>query len=174
MDYIIRFFKWLGQGIASFISWISGVPALLGASILGLVASVRQVMGALYLGGDPASGLFAAFDQNAEQLTNAISSVPDIVKLAMYCLSMDVLYSTFLGTFGVIVSSVVVVLTFFFVTVPVWIMYIQIVKMTAIMTQAIFPRLATLNFMTTLSNINVIKPVREALKDGKYNPFLSS
>lgn len=172
MSSIISFIKWLWNGLLSFFAWFVGLPALIVASISGLYASLRQVFGALGGGGDFASSWFSTFDGASQSLNQAVSSAPDIVKVAMYALSMDTLFTYIISVFAVFLTLIITLLTFFVVAIPAFLIEMYAVKLTAWFFCALFPRGYAITGISALANLNIAKPIREALKDGKYNPWL--
>lgn len=172
MSKIVEFIKWLWNGLVSFFTWFVGLPSLIVSSVVGLYSSLSQIFGALVTGNDFVSSWFNTFDGAAEGLNQTVSSAPDIVKLAMYALSMDTLFTYILSVMAVFLVLVVSILTFFCVSVPVFFLNMYAVKMAAWFICALFPRGYSITGVSALANLNISRPVREALRDGKYNPWL--
>ena len=172
MSKIISFFKWIAEGLGSMFQWIAGVPALVIASITGLYGSISQIMGALGSGGDMASEALTAFSGPIDSFASAINGAPDIVKLGIYCLSLDVLFDFVVSTFAGFLSLSVMVFTFFVLSVPAFIVQIYAIKLTAWFMCALFPNGFKITGLSALADINLRGSVSTALKDGKYSFFL--
>lgn len=172
MSSIISFFKWLWNGLVNFFTWFVGLPALIVASITGLYSSLSQVFGAFSSGDDLASSWFSTFDSNVSALVNVVNSAPDIIKVAMYALSMDTLFTYVTSVFAIFLTLIIALLTFFCVAIPSFVIEIYAVKLTAWFINAMFPRGFSIAGISALANLNIVKPIREAMKDGKYNPWL--
>lgn len=169
MGKIISFFKWIGEGIASMFQWIAGVPALVIASITGLYGSITQIIGALNSGGDMASDALTAFSGPIDSFASVVNECPDIIKLGIYCLSLDVLFDFVVSTFAGFLSLSVVVFSFFVLAVPAFIVQVYAIKFTAWFMCALFPNGFKITGLAAIADINLRSSVSTALKDGKYN-----
>lgn len=172
MATLIKFFKWLWEGLVNFFVWFTGLPALIAASIAGLWSSLSAIISSLTSGNDLASSFFSDLTVQVGEFSSYASGAPDIMRLAFYALSLDTLLSYIVSVFAVFVVALVSVLTFFVVAVPAFVIELYAVKLTAWVISALFPRGFCIQGISALANINIYSPVREALKDGKYNPFL--
>lgn len=172
MASIISFIKWLWNGLVNFFTWFVGLPALIVASITGLYTSLSQVFGALSSGDDLASTWFATLDSNVHSLVAVVNGAPDIIKLGMYALSMDTLFTYVTSVFAIFLTLIIALLTFFCVAIPSFVIEIYSVKLTAWFINAMFPRGFCIQGISALANLNIAKPIRDAMKDGKYNPWL--
>lgn len=172
MATLISFFKWLWNGLVNFFVWFAGLPALIAASIAGLWRSLSSIISSLTSGNDMASSLFSIVSAQASSFADYASGAPDIMRLGFYALSLDTLLTYIISIFAVFVVALVAVLTFFVVAVPAFVIELYAVKLTAWVVSALFPRGFCIQGISALANMNIYSPVREALKDGKYNPFL--
>lgn len=173
MSTIVKFFKWLGNGILSFVTWFVGLPAVIISAVTGLWASLSELWGSLVSGGSFASQWVGVAENGADSLSQAMSSVPDVVKVACYALSMDTLFTYIISTYAVFITLSLTVLAFFFVSIPAFVISMYAIKFSAWFLSAIFPRSFVPSAIIDLSSINIVSPIRQAvLKDGKYNPFL--
>lgn len=172
MSTVIKFFKWLWEGLVNFFTWFAGLPALIAASVGGLWTSMSAIISSLTSGNDMVSQWFVTLDGSVSDFSQFASDAPDIMRLAFYALSIDTLLTYIVSVFAVFVVALVAVLTFFVVAVPSFVIELYAVKLTAWFVSALFPRGFCIQGVTALANMNIYTPVREALKDGKYNPFL--
>lgn len=172
MATVIKIFKWLWEGLVNFFAWFTGLPALIAASVAGLWTSMSAIISSLTSGNDFVSEWFVTLDRTVADFTQSASSAPDIMRLAFYALSLDTLLTYVVSVFSVFVVALVAVLTFFVVAVPAFVLELYAVKLTAWFITALFPRGFCVEGLSALANMNIYSPVREALKDGKYNPFL--
>lgn len=173
MGSVIKFFKWLWSGLVDFFVWFAGVPALVVSAVSGLWVSITGVVSTLSSGDSLVAQAFSFFDSSVSSMASNVS-ISSPMSLGMYALSLDILFTFLVDSFAVFVVCLVAVMTFFLVAIPSFVLGMYALKITAWTIGVLFPRGFAIQGITAIANINIYKPVREALKDGKYNPFLSS
>lgn len=172
MSTIIKIAKWLWDGVINFFAWFVGLPALIVSALVGLWQSISALLGSFIQGDSFVAGWVNTVSSSSADMVQNISQAPDIVKVAMYALSMDTLFTYVISVFSIFLALLVAVLTFFCVSIPAFVINFYAVKLTAWFLCALFPRGYMITGVSALANMNLATPIREALKDGKYNPWL--
>lgn len=172
MATIIKICKWVWEGLVRFFTWFVGLPALIVSAITGLYSSISSLISSLTQGSSLAGTWFDTLNGASIGMVQGVSNAPDIVKVVMYALSMDTLFTYITSVFAIFVVLLIAVLTFFCVSIPVFLINMYAVKLAAWFICALFPRGYCITGISALANMNLATPIREAMKDGKYNPWL--
>lgn len=140
MGSIISMFKWLWRGLTEMFSWLTSIPAIIVGSIVGVVTSTTSLISSLR--GDS----FSVVNTAVSVATGPVNSIsqyleqfPDTFKLALYALSLDVLFRFVSAAFFLFVSGVVLVLEFQLVTILSFYAAVYGYKMIAWFINAFFP-----------------------------------
>lgn len=158
----------------SFFSWFVGVPALVTSAVVGLYSSVQSLFNSLFVGNTVASSWVGSLTQSTSDYLQYTNDFPTVMALGAYALSLDIILTYVVSVFSLFLTLTISLLTFFCVTVPVFLVNLYAVKFTAWFLSAMFPKGALIQGLADLASLDISTPVRNALKDGKYNPWLSS
>lgn len=172
MSTIIKICKWVWEGLVKFFTWFVGLPALIVSAVTGFYQSVSSLIGSFSSGGTYVSGWFNTLSGATDGMVQGLATAPDIIKTVMYALSMDTLFTYVTSVFTLFVVLLVAVLTFFCVSVPLFLLNMYAVKLAAWFICALFPRGYCITGISALANMNIARPIRQAISDGKYNPWL--
>lgn len=140
MGAIVSIFKWLWRGLTEMFSWLTSIPAIVVGSIVGLITSITSLVSSLQ--GDSFSVVNTAVSVATgpvNSISQYIDTFPDTFKLAMYAISMDVLFRFVSAAFFLFVSGVVLVLEFQLVTILSFYAAVYGYKMIAWFINAFFP-----------------------------------
>lgn len=140
MGAIVSMFKWLWRGLMEMFSWLTSIPAILISSIVGFIASVSSLLTSIH--GDGFSVINEAISTASGPVTSIaqfLDSFPDLVKLAFYASSIDVLFRFVSAAFFLFVSGIVLVLEFQLVTILAFYGTVYSYKMVAWFINAFFP-----------------------------------
>lgn len=154
MSTIVKFFKFLYDGFMSALSFLVSLPGIIATSFATLGTSVYSVYNSLSNSGSLVSGWSSDLSTSVSDFTSSVS-IPPMVGMAGYAMSVDILFDGFIAFFGFVFPVVTLVLTFFLVTIPALALQIFVVKFSAWCCISLFPdayipaalrRLSTVNF----------------------------
>ena len=140
MGVIISMCKWLWRGLTEMFSWLTSIPAIIVASIVGLAASVTSLVSTIT--GNSFSVINEAISTASGPvvaISQLLDAFPDVLKLAFYAMSFDVLFRFVSAAFFLFVAGTVVVLEFQLVTVLAFYATVYATKMVAWFINAFFP-----------------------------------
>lgn len=174
MSAIIQFFRTVLDGMIRFFTWFVGLPSLIVSACFGLYESIVSLFDSLTDGGTLVSDWVQSLSGYSNDIIQISSSMPDIVRVGCYSLSLDVLFTYVTSVFGLFIGLMVVVITFFCVSIPAFLVNLYAVKLSSWFFCLLFPKGYCIEGLSALANLNISTPIRTALKDGKYNPWLAS
>lgn len=120
LSYIGDFFKWLWGLITTTTSFILTLPGLVLASVSSLFVGITTVLNSLFSGSSVIDNVISQADSSLSSFDSVIQNFSSFGNLAFYSLSLDILFSVGLSILTFLVTFLFAVVTFFLVSVPVF------------------------------------------------------
>lgn len=156
MGEIVRFFKMVWNGLVQMFNWLRSIPAILLASVVGFCTAVSTLVNSLSAN---SSSVLAEAIQTAGQpvsmFYSILQSMPDIVKLGFYCVSMDILYRFVLAAFMLFVGGICLVFEFQLITFATFIASVYVYKLVAWVINAFFPNTFSISGIKSIASADV-------------------
>lgn len=162
MSKLIEFFSWVYKGIVNSLTVITSGLGLAITTITTAVTSVVGMYNNLTTANSALSSAVSGYEGFLNVVVNSLSSAPPIMKWLCYVLSFDVIAANVTLVLSVFLPLFVVVLTFFVVTVPVWLVSFYLLRFSVWLATAIFPKQYVPAILSSLSEA----PVMSATFDG--------
>lgn len=154
MSKIIDFFKSCIGGFFSALGFLWGAPTIILTSLVGIVQLVKQ---SISVYSTPVPELQTALNgaqTSLDSFTTYLSDIPDIIKIALYCLNLDTLLNFVVITLGYFIQTLFFFLSLFF-SVASFFILLAVLKYTCKILCAFIPSSYCPTFFTTISNLPV-------------------
>lgn len=139
LSYIGDFFKWLWKLITTTTSFILTLPGLVLTSVSTLFISVKSVLNALFGGSSVIDSVISQADSSLSGFDSVVDNFSAFGHIAFYSLSFDILFSVGVSILTFLLTFLLAVLTFFLVSVPVFLVQYYVLKISAKVFVAFMP-----------------------------------
>ena len=142
MSKIIDFFAFIFKGLLKGLAFIVSAPGILLTSISTLATSVVAVVSQITSSTSTLSTIVSSSQTPLNDYISGFQSIeiPPAMSWLMYILSLDQLLNSFLALVEVIVPIALTLATFFFVTLPLFIVSFYALKFTIFLATCLFPK----------------------------------
>ena len=121
MKSFLKFFATIIGWFTDLLSWLFSVPGIVISAVYGLYSAVRAFYDSIFVGNSYIDPLLNGTQTAVENFTQYLNGMPDLVKLVLYCLSMDVFADFILHTYGVFIAFFVALIVFLIKAIPAYV-----------------------------------------------------
>lgn len=140
MNYVISFFRFLFDCVVKALQFLWSAPGLLFASVTTLITSISSVFVSLSNGNNAINSFLDSTSTDfMDGITSTLTNMPSIMQWLAYMLSLDILFDGLIAIFGIVFPVVLVIVTFFVITVPYFLISYYMIKFVLWLSTSVLP-----------------------------------